>query len=146
MALVRFDPYPELTRLSDEMTRMFGRALGDVRGGSPQSWTPALDVIDTPEAIVLKADLPGVSPEDVSIEFHEDTLTLTGERRFTDKVEDGRYHRLERSYGRFSRSLTLPKDVKADEISATFEEGVLEVRVPKAEEVKPRRIPVSSAA
>jgi HSP20 family protein len=144
MALVRFDPYPELTRLSDEMTRMFGRALGDVRGGSPQSWTPALDVIDTPEAIVLKADLPGVSPEDVSIEFHEDTLTLTGERRFTDKVEDGRYHRLERSYGRFSRSLTLPKDVKADEISATFEEGVLEVRVPKAEEVKPRQIRISA--
>jgi HSP20 family protein len=140
--MVRFDPYRELTSLRDEMGRLFGRTFGE----GTATWTPALDVIDGKDAILLKLDLPGLRSEDVEIEVHEGVLTIKGERRFEEKVEEGQYHRLERSYGQFTRSLTLPKAVKSDEISATFDSGVLEVRVPKADEVKPRRITVGAAA
>ena len=139
--MVRFDPYRELTTLRDEMGRLFSRTFGE----GAAAWTPALDVIDSKEAILLKLDLPGMRPEDVDIEVHEGVLTVKGERRFEEKVEEGQYHRLERSYGHFQRSLTLPKAVKADDITAAFENGVLEVRVPKADEVKPRRITVGAA-
>ncbi|MDX6555537.1 MAG: hypothetical protein QOD86_1732 [Miltoncostaeaceae bacterium] len=140
--MVRFDPYRELTSLRDEMGRLFSRTFGE--GAS--AWTPALDVIESKEAIVLKLDLPGMRADEVDIEVHDGVLTVKGERRFEDTVQEGQFHRLERSYGHFQRSLTLPKAVKADEITATFEDGVLEIRVPKADEVKPRRITVGAAA
>jgi HSP20 family protein len=143
MTIVRWDPFRDITSLRDEMNRLFSRTLGETAGG--QTWSPAIDVIEQADAIVVKAELPGMKPEDIDIEVDDNVLTIKGERRFEEKVEDGRYYRLERSYGQFSRSLGLPQGVKADEISASFENGVLEVRVPKAEEVKPRKITVSSA-
>jgi HSP20 family protein len=123
------------------MNRIFSRTLGE--GGGPQVWAPAIDVLEQADAIVVRAELPGLKPEDVDIEVDDNVLTITGERKFEEKVEDGRYYRLERSYGHFSRSLGLPQGVKADEIAASMENGVLEVRVPKAEEVKPRKISVN---
>jgi HSP20 family protein len=142
--LVRWDPFREVTSLRDEVNRLFSRTLGDGQGGSV--WSPPVDVFDTKDAIVLKAELPGLGPDDIDIEVDDNVLTIRGERKFEETVEEGRYYRLERAYGSFARSLTLPQGVKSEEISANFEGGVLEVRVPKADEVKPRKITVGAAA
>jgi HSP20 family protein len=142
-AVVRFDPFRDITSLRDEMNRLFTRTLGE--GSSAGSaWTPAVDIFDAAGAIVLKAELPGLSPDDIDIEVDDNVLTLKGERRFEEKVEEGRYYRVERAYGSFQRSVTLPQGVKADEITASFDSGVLTVRVPKADEVKPRKIAVAA--
>jgi HSP20 family protein len=138
--LVRWDPFREVTSLRDEVNRLFSRTLGDT--GSGTIWSPPMDVFDTQEAIVLKAELPGLRSDDLDIEVDDNVLTIRGERKLEEKVEEGRYYRLERSYGQFSRSLSLPQGVKADQIAASFNDGVLEVRVPKADEVKPRKITV----
>ncbi len=98
------------------------------------------------DAIVLKAELPGLQTEDIDIEIDDNVLTLTGERRFQETVDEGRFYRLERSYGHFQRSVTLPQGVKTDEISADFDNGVLTVRVPKADEVTPRKITIAASA
>jgi HSP20 family protein len=143
-AVVRFDPFRDITTLRDEMNRLFNRAVGEGSGGS--AWTPAVDIFETGNAIVLKAELPGLRTEDIDIEVDDNVLTLRGERRFEEKVDEGRYYRLERAYGHFQRSLTLPQGVKADEISAAFENGLLTVRVPKADEVQPRKIAVAAGA
>lgn len=143
-AVVRFDPFRDITALRDDMNRLFSRTFGDgPTAGS--SWSPAIDIFDTADAIVLKAELPGLKAEDIDIQVDDDVLTLTGERRFEDRVEEGRYHRIERAYGRFQRSVTLPPNVKVDEISANVDHGVLEVRVPKADEAKPRKIAVHAS-
>jgi len=142
-AVVRFDPFRDITTLRDEMNRLFSRTIGE--GASAGSaWTPAVDIFDASDAIVLKAELPGLSAGDIDIEVDDNVLTLKGERRFEETVEEGRYYRLERAYGHFQRSVTLPQGVKADEITAGFEHGVLTVRVPKADEVKPRKIAVAT--
>jgi HSP20 family protein len=144
-AVVRFDPFRDITSLRDEMNRLFTRTLGE--GSSAGSaWTPAVDIFDAAGAIVLKAELPGLSPDDIDIEVDDNVLTLKGERRFEEKVEEGRYYRVERAYGSFQRSVTLPQGVKADEITASFDSGVLTVRVPKADEVKPRKIAVAAGS
>jgi HSP20 family protein len=113
--------------------------------GRPESWVPAVDVFDTKDAVVLKAELPGLKVADIQIEVDDNVLTLRGERTFEEKVDEERYYRVERRYGAFQRSLALPQGVKADEIRATYEDGVLEVTVPKAEAEKPRRIAVKPA-
>ena len=143
-AVVRFDPFRDITSLRDEMNRLFTRTLGEGGSSAGAAWTPAVDIFDAADAIVLKAELPGLSPDDIDIEIDESVLTLKGERRFEETVEEGRYYRVERAYGAFQRSVTLPQSVKADEITATFEHGVLTVRVPKADEVKPRKIAVAA--
>lgn len=146
--LMRWDPFREMTTLRDEMNRLFTRTIGDqpvAKAAAGANWSPPVDVFDTPEAIVLKAELPGLKVEDVDVELDENVLTISGERRFEEKVDDGRAYRLERAYGRFARTMTLPQNVKADEIAATMTDGVLEVRVPKADEIRPRKIAVSAA-
>jgi HSP20 family protein len=140
--LVRWDPFREVTSLRDEVNRLFSRTLGDSQSGSV--WSPPVDVFDNKDEIVLKAELPGLGPDDIDIEVDDNVLTIKGERKFEEKVEEGRFYRLERAYGSFSRSLTLPQGVKADQISADFEGGVLQVRVPKADEVRPRKIAVTA--
>ena len=142
-AVTRFDPFRDITTLRDEMNRLFNRATGDgVSSGS--AWTPAVDIFDTDQAIVLRAELPGLTPDDIDIEIDDNVLSLKGERRFEETVQEGRYYRLERAYGHFQRNVTLPQGVKADEISASFDNGVLSVRVPKADEVRPRKIAVEA--
>lgn len=142
-AVARFDPFRDITTLRDEMNRLFNRTVGEgVSSGS--AWTPAVDIFDTDQAIVLRAELPGLTPEDIDIEIDDNVLSLKGERRFEETVQEGRYYRLERAYGHFQRNVTLPQGVKADEISASFDNGVLSVRVPKAEEVRPRKIAVEA--
>ena len=142
-AVVRFDPFRDITTLRDEMNRLFTRSLGE-GAAAGSAWTPAVDIFDQADAIVLRAELPGLSPDDIDIEIDESVLTLRGERRFEETVEEGRYYRLERAYGAFQRSVTLPQGVKSDEITASFDNGVLSVSVPKAAEVRPRKIAVGA--
>ena len=145
MAVVRWEPARELGSLQQEMNRLFGSffdAAGSHPGGMPRQWIPAIDLVETDEHYVLSADLPGLRETDVKIEFEDNVLTISGERRTTEEHDSGGFHRLERAWGTFARSLTLPSGVDADRIEAGFADGVLEVRIPKPEQRKPRRVTI----
>jgi HSP20 family protein len=142
MTLVRWDPFRELTALQSEVNRLFSRA-GAADVAERPSWTPSVDVIETQDAIKLKAELAGMDPKDISIEVQDNVLTVSGERRFEDEVKEDKYYRIERRYGSFSRSLTLPLTADEEKIQAKYVSGVLEVTVPKAEIAKPKKIAVA---
>jgi len=143
MAIVRWDPFRELTALQTEVNRLFSRVGGgDVT--ERQSWTPSIDVIETDDSIKLKAELAGMDPKDISIEVQDNVLTVSGERRFQEEVKEDKYYRIERRYGSFTRSLALPQTVDENGIEAKYENGVLEVTVPKAEVAKPKKIAVAT--
>jgi HSP20 family protein len=129
---------------STDFTRLFDSLLGESQERQ-RTWTPAMDLVEDEGHFVLKADLPGLSEDDVAIEVRDNTLRISGERRSEHERKERGFHRVERSYGRFSRSLTLPEGVDGEAISARFDKGVLEVRVPKPEERKPRRIEIQAA-
>jgi HSP20 family protein len=142
MALVRWDPFRDLSALQCEVNRLFTRATGG-EVAERQSWIPAIDVVETDDAIVLKAELAGMKPEDINIEVQDNVLTLSGERRFEEEVKEDKFYRIERRYGSFSRSLALPPTVDDGKVDAKYDNGVLEIRVPKAEVVRPKRIKVT---
>jgi|SRR5687768_8890736 len=143
MTLIRWEPSRELTSLQTEMNRLFNGFFGDSPdAGTARRWTPAMDLVETDDHFVLRADLPGLEEGDVSIEFQDGVLTLSGERRSEHEESREGYHRVERAYGHFSRALTLPEGVDADAIEASFDRGVLEVRIPKPAERKPRRVQI----
>ena len=146
MAIIRWEPMRELGTLQGEMNRLFNQVFdGPTTGGAGaplRRWMPAMDLVETEDAFVLRADLPGVSEEDVSLEVQDGTLILSGERKADHEVREEGYHRVERAFGAFSRSLALPKGVDPELVSATFQQGVLEVRIPKPEEPKARRISI----
>ncbi len=144
MAIVRFDPFRELSGLQNEVNRMLSRFSGE-SSVQRESWMPSVDVIETDGAIKLKADLAGMDPEDIKLEVQDNVLTVSGERKFEEEVKDDKYYRIERRYGSFSRSLALPQGVDADKIEASYENGVLEVTVPKVEVPKAKRISVGKA-
>jgi HSP20 family protein len=154
MALVRWDPVREIDSLQGEMNRLFStffdtpttRSGAGNGGAATRRWLPAMDLIETGEHFVLKADLPGMTEEDVSIEVQDGTLTISGERSAEHESHERGWYRIERSFGSFNRSLTLPDGVDADGISAQFDRGVLEVRIPKPEERKPRRVEISAGS
>jgi HSP20 family protein len=139
MAIIRWDPFREMTQLQNRFDRLF-----DAVGGRQESWLPAVDVFDTQDAVVLKAELAGMKPDDIQIEVEDNVLTIKGERKFEEKVDEERYYRVERRFGTFQRSLALPQGVKADKIEAAYDEGILTVTVPKAEQEKPKRIEVQA--
>jgi HSP20 family protein len=141
MALVRWDPFRDLTALQTEVNRLFSRASGDVT--DRQSWTPAVDVVETDDAIVLKAELAGMDPADINIEVQDNVLTVSGERRFQEEVKEDKYYRIERRYGSFSRSLALPPTADETKVEAKYDNGLLEITVPKAEIAKPKKITVA---
>jgi HSP20 family protein len=128
---------------SGEFNRLFDTLFQPVNGNS-QRWAPPMDLVEAEDHFVLKADLPGLGDDDVTIEVQDGTLTLSGERKSEHETREKGWYRLERSFGRFSRSLTLPEGVDADKIEASFDKGVLEVRIPKPEERKPRRISIGN--
>jgi HSP20 family protein len=142
MALVRWDPFRELTALQTEVNRLFSR-VGTGEVAERQSWTPSVDVIETDEAIKLKAELAGIDPADISIEVQDNVLTVSGERRFEEEVKEDKYYRIERRYGSFSRSIALPQNADEEKIQAKYDNGLLEVTVPKAEVPKPKKIAVA---
>jgi HSP20 family protein len=142
MAIIRWDPFRELSGMDDQFNRLWrGLAEGRTR---QESWLPAVDVFDTADAVVLKAELAGMDPDDIEISVEDNVLTIKGERKFEEKVDDERYYRIERRFGTFQRSLALPQGVRSEDISADYDDGILEVRVPKAEEEKPKKITVQA--
>ncbi|MGQ9693713.1 MAG: Hsp20/alpha crystallin family protein [Thermodesulfobacteriota bacterium] len=146
MALIRWDPFREIAALQERMNRLFS----DIRTQSPfreeeivqGSWIPAVDIYETNEAIVLNAELPGVAPEDISVEVKDNTLTLKGEKKFAREAKEENYHRVERAYGTFQRAFTLPGTVTQEKVKAQFKDGVLKITLPKVEEAKPKQIKV----
>jgi HSP20 family protein len=134
--LVRPEPF------STEFNRLFN-SLWDQPASTSQRWVPEMDLVETEDHYLLKADLPGMKQEDVAIEFHDGTLTISGERKAEYERKEKGFFRLERSFGKFSRSLTLPEGIDPDKIDASFHDGVLAVQIPKPEQRKPRRIEVS---
>ncbi len=147
MALIRWEPVRELNTIQTEMNRLFNTFFDTPAGGHGLSahrrWVPAMDLLETDESFVLRADLPGLSEGDVNIELEDNVLTVSGERKGEHEERKEGYYRVERSFGRFSRSLTLPDGVDADAVRANFEDGVLEVRIPKPEARKPRKVSIS---
>jgi HSP20 family protein len=144
MALVRWEPVRELTSLQSEMNRLFSTFFDD-NGGSTRRWAPAMDLVERDDHLVLKADLPGLSEDDVRIEVQDRVLTISGDRKTEHEDKREGYYRMERAFGSFARSVTLPDGIDADRIDASFDKGVLEVRIPKPEERKPRRIEIAGA-
>jgi HSP20 family protein len=148
MALVRWDPARELDTLQGEMNRLFSSFFDTPtpgNGTTVRRWIPAMDLVETDDHFVLKADLPGMQESDVNIVFENNVLTISGERRAEHEAKKDGYYRLERTMGSFSRSLTLPEGIDADAVSAKFDHGVLEIRIPKPAEAKPRRIQIGLA-
>ena len=146
MAIVRWEPFRELSSLQTEMNRLFNAAFDTSEGGNGgRRWAPAMDLAETDDHFVLRADLPGMTESDVNIEVEDNVLTVSGERKAEHEENREGFYRVERAFGAFSRSLTLPKGIDADAVSASFDKGVLEVRIPKPEERKPRRITIGTA-
>ena len=139
MAIIRWDPFREMTQLQNRFDRLF-----EAVGGRQESWLPAVDVFDTQDAVMLKAELAGMDPDDIQIEVEDNVLTIKGERKFEEQVDEERYYRVERRFGSFQRSLALPQGVKPDRIEAAYDDGILTVTVPKAEQEKPKRIEVQA--
>jgi HSP20 family protein len=150
MAIVRWEPFRDLVSIQDRMNRIFDEAFrGVTRAGTEQdwalggSWAPAVDIYEHDGDLVLKAELPGVDPKDVDVRVENNVLTLRGERKFESEVKRENYHRVERAYGTFSRSFTLPNVVDTDKIKADFKDGVLRVVLPQREEAKPKQISIA---
>ena len=153
MALIRWEPVRELNTIQSEMNRLFNTFFDSPAASGGQSnaqslrrWIPAMDLVETEDAFVLRADLPGLSEKDVNIELEDNVLTVSGERKAEHEDRQEGYYRVERASGTFSRSLTLPEGVDPEGVSANFERGVLEVRIPKPEQRKPRKVAISVGA
>jgi HSP20 family protein len=146
MALIRWEPARELGSLQGEMNRLFNTFFEGDREGANRRWTPAMDLLEADDHLVLRADLPGLSEDDVQIEVQDNVLTVSGERKAEREETRNGYYRVERAFGSFSRSLTLPEGIDAERIEASFDKGVLEVRIPKPEERKPRRISIAGGS
>ncbi len=142
--LVRWEPFRDIAQMQGEMSRLVS---GLLENGSrtPQAWVPALDVWETDNDVVYAFDLPGLVEDEISIEVADDTLTVTGERSRVTESESDRFYRYERRHGSFSRAVGLPAGVDDSRIAASYVNGVLEIRVPKPDEAKPRRIQLGSS-
>ena len=148
MAIVRFDPYREFATLHDRMNRLFGNVyLRDDDVGQRGNWIPAVDIYETEDHdVILKAELPDMTREDIEVTVESNTLTLKGERKLPTDVKEEQFRRVERAYGAFTRSFTLPNTVDASKVSAEYRHGVLTVKLPYREEAKPRTVNVEVAA
>lgn len=147
MTITRYDPFRDLRNLQEEVNRLFtgnvGRSFED-EGIARGSWSPSVDIYENKEQIVLEAELPGMKREEFDLTVENNTLTLRGERQFEKKQEADNYHRVERAYGSFTRSFTLPNTVSGEGATADYRNGVLRVVIPKREETKARRIEIRS--
>lgn len=150
MAIVRWEPFRDLVSIQDRMNRLFDESFrglarpGEEDWGLGGTWAPPVDIYEHEGNIVLKAELPGVDPKEVDVHLENNVLTLRGERKFGSEVTRENYHRVERSYGTFSRSFTLPSNADGEKISAKFDNGVLTVTIAKRPETKPRVVDIKS--
>lgn len=147
MAIVRWRPLRDIVSIQDEMNKLFDDFFGrtPTRWFQPEEglWAPNVDVSETKDNIVLIAEMPGLNKEDIKLSVQDNVLTLSGEKKQEKEEKDANYHRLERSYGAFCRSFTLPTPVQADKVKASYKDGILKVTLPKTEEVKPKEIPIN---
>jgi HSP20 family protein len=146
IAIERWRPFGSVAGWDSEMNRLFDSILERpvVKTNGERMWAPALDMYETKDEIVLNFELPGVREKDVTLSIMGDVLTLKGERAFDRDVKDEGYHHVERLFGKFERSVQLPMEVQTDKVQATYRDGMLEVKLPKAEEVKPREIKINT--
>jgi len=145
MAIVRWEPFRNLLGTQREFDRLFREAFTPFFGEtelSTRSWAPPVDIYETENNIVLKAELPGIDPKDVEIRVEDNTLYLKGERKHEKEVKEENYHRVERSYGSFARSFSLPNSIDADKVKAEYKDGLLTLSMPKREEAKPKTIKI----
>ncbi len=147
MAIMRWmDPFKDLATIQERMNQIFEDALSRSRGREEGlrtgMWMPAVDIYEKNDSIVVKAELPGVDRNQISVEVKDGVLTLKGERKFEKEVKEENYHRIERSYGSFQRSFSLPVSVDQEKVKANYRDGVLEIELPKREAAKPKQIQV----
>jgi HSP20 family protein len=146
MAVIRWEPARELSSLQSEMNRLFNVFFdtpgGGANGATLRRWVPAMDLVETADHFVLRADLPGMTEDNVSIEVEDNVLTISGERKVEHEDTEEGYYRVERASGSFARSLTLPEGIDPEAVEASFDKGVLEVRIPRPEERKPRKVSI----
>jgi HSP20 family protein len=146
MAVVRWDPFRDLNVLQDRMNRLFedaGRGWRPDEPAATTTWSPAVDIFETEQEIVVKAELPGMDRSGITLNLEKNVLTLRGERKFEKEAKDDNYHRIERSYGSFSRAFSIPVTVDEEKIRADYKEGVLKIVLPKKEQVKPKQIRIA---
>ncbi|HEY1236488.1 MAG TPA: Hsp20/alpha crystallin family protein [Candidatus Binatia bacterium] len=146
MNLVRWEPFEGLSRMQTRINDLFDDAFGRARSSSAQAagvWFPAVDILESRDSYLIRAELPGMKREDFNLEVHDGSLMISGERKFEEVANGVEYHRVERPSGKFSRSFYLPQTVKTDAIKATYRDGILEIHVPKAEEAKPKQIAIT---
>lgn len=141
--LTRWDPLQDMLNLRNTVDRLFETTFSDLNTGThTMSWGLPLDVIEKDDAFVVKASVPGINPDDLEITFTDNTLTIKGEVKSEDEVKETRYHLRERRYGSFARTISLGSRIQGDKIEAKYDSGVLELTLPKSEEVKPKRIQI----
>ena len=146
MELVRWEPFDGLNRIQSRINDLFDESFGRSRAAHNSTtgvWLPPVDILESRDSYLIRAELPGMKKEDFNLELHDGTLSLSGERKFDQPANGVEYHRVERIAGKFSRSFYLPQTVKSDEISATYRDGILEIHVPKADEAKPKQITIN---
>jgi HSP20 family protein len=148
MTLVRWDPGREVDTLQSEMNRVFDAFFGGAggNGGRLRRWVPAMDLVEKDDHLILRADLPGLDRDDVSIEIKDGALTVSGERKAEHEEKADGFYRVERAFGSFARSLSLPEGIDADKVTAEFDKGVLVVSIPKPEERRPHRVEIGGGA
>ena len=146
-AITRWDPFRELDELQTRLSALFGRAPGRKNGSKDEAlavaeWAPVVDIVEDENEYLIKAELPEVKKEEVKVTVQDDVLTISGERMFEKEEKGRKYHRMERAYGSFARSFTLPEDADGEKVAAEFKDGVLKVHLPKSEQAKPKSIEV----
>jgi HSP20 family protein len=148
MNLITYDPFRELRSLQDEVNRVFSSSFNrsGETGLGHSAWNPSVDIFENKDQIILEAELPGLAPDDVNISIENNVLTIHGERKFEKKDEGDNFHRVERSYGSFTRSFTLPPTVSSENVEANFDNGILRLELAKREEAKPRRIEIKGSS
>jgi HSP20 family protein len=140
--LTRWDPFQEMLNLRRTVDRLFDNAGSDREWMQPATWGLAVDVVEDKDNFTVKASVPGINPDDLDISYSDDTLTIRGEIKEDNEDKEDQYHLRERRYGTFTRSISLPTKIKGDAIEASYQNGVITLRLPKAEEVKPKRIAI----
>ena len=147
MAVIRWDPFRDLNSLQDRMNRLFEEANRGWRSDEPSSttaWSPAVDIFETEDEIIVRAEVPGMDRNDIELSLENNVLTLTGDRKLQKETEDENYHRIERSYGSFSRSFSIPAMVNEDKIRAEYNDGVLSIALAKKERARLKQIKITS--
>lgn len=148
MAIIRWDPFRDLITIREKMNPLFEEAVisrGEEKDLVSSSWTPTVDIFETENELVLSAEVPGINEKDIEIKIEDNTLTLRGERKFENETKEENYHRIERAYGSFFRSFSLPLYINQDIIKAEHLNGVLKIIMPKKPELKPRKVKILTA-